>query len=168
MTTRRTACHNVAMAEQSPGLIYESVVPFENARIGAAAIYCSDGRFGEQCDDFLHNGLGLPRYDRLAVPGGAACLAGHFRTHREESAVTALLEFLIDAHGLRHVVLITHQDCAFYTELLAVSAIRLVERQCEDLAKATRCVRELRAGLRVDAFFAHRDAGLVSFESIGG
>ena len=28
--------------------------------------------------------LGLPRYDRLAVPGGAACLAGYFATYREE------------------------------------------------------------------------------------
>ena len=35
----------------------------------AAAVYCSDGRFGEHVDDFLHNALKLPRYDRLAVPG---------------------------------------------------------------------------------------------------
>ena len=45
---------------------------FDENRIRAAALYCSDGRFGEQIDDFLHNGLKLPRCDRLVVPGGAA------------------------------------------------------------------------------------------------
>ena len=58
--------------------VYKSSAPFDESRIRAAAVYCSDGRFGEQFDDFLHNGLKLPRCDRLAVPGGAASLAGHF------------------------------------------------------------------------------------------
>ena len=34
--------------------------------------YCSDGRWGEAFDEFCHAGLGLPRYDRFAVPGGPA------------------------------------------------------------------------------------------------
>ena len=60
--------------------IYESPTPYEQTRIHAAAIYCSDGRVGEQIDDFLHKGLGLPRYDRLAIPGGPACLSGSLAT----------------------------------------------------------------------------------------
>lgn len=48
---------------------FESSVGFDSNRIRAAAVYCSDGRFGEQFDDLLHNKLPLPRYDRLAVPG---------------------------------------------------------------------------------------------------
>ena len=51
----------------TPG--FESSLRFDENRIHAAAIYCSDGRYGEQFDDFLHSGLKLPRYDRLAVPG---------------------------------------------------------------------------------------------------
>ncbi|HEU4752026.1 MAG TPA: hypothetical protein VFU47_02880, partial [Armatimonadota bacterium] len=43
-------------------------------RIGALAIYCSDGRWGEAFDEFCHRGLGLPRYDRFAVPGGPVWL----------------------------------------------------------------------------------------------
>ena len=50
---------------------YESPAPYEPELIQAAAVYCSDGRFGKQVDDLLHHELGLPRYDRLAVPGGA-------------------------------------------------------------------------------------------------
>ena len=45
--------------------LHDSAVPFDSSRIGAAAVYCSDGRFGEQCDDFVHHALQLPRYDRL-------------------------------------------------------------------------------------------------------
>ena len=88
---------NVNTPDDSP--VYQSSVRFDENRIRAAAIYCSDGRFGEQCDDFLHNALQLPRYDRLAVPGGAACLAGHFLAHREEDALVEQLRFLIRAMG---------------------------------------------------------------------
>ena len=64
---------NVTLASVPP--VFVSQTPFDHQRIGAAAVYCSDGRYGEQMDEFLHQGLGLPRYDRVAVPGGAACLA---------------------------------------------------------------------------------------------
>ena len=62
--------------EKSP--VFGSSEQFDENRVGAAAVYCSDGRYGEHFDGFLHNALKLPRYDRLALPGGAACLAGHF------------------------------------------------------------------------------------------
>ena len=38
-----------------------SSLAFDGARIHAASIYCSDGRVGEQIDEFLHEGLHLPR-----------------------------------------------------------------------------------------------------------
>src|SRR4051794_30188029 len=66
---------------------YTSRLPFDARRVGAAAVYCSDGRFGEQMDEFLHDGLGLPRYDRVAVPGGAACIAGHTKAIWEEGSM---------------------------------------------------------------------------------
>src|ERR1043166_4023278 len=93
---------------------FVSAHPFESQRIGAAAVYWSDGRYGEHMDDFLHNCLGLPRYDRVAVPGGAACLAGHMLAMRERSALERQLRFLIEAHALTRVVMIAHQDCGFY------------------------------------------------------
>src|SRR4029078_11038783 len=87
-------------------LPYISAVPFEHERIGAAAVYCSDGRYGDQMDEFLHECLGLPRYDRVAVPGGAACLAGHLLAMRERSALDRQLKFLVEGHALTRVVLI--------------------------------------------------------------
>ena len=76
--------------------VYDSPIPFDSRRIQAAAVYCSDGRLGEQVDDLLQHALQLPRYDRLAVPGGAACLAGHFSTYREEEGVIEQLRFLVE------------------------------------------------------------------------
>ena len=56
---------------------------------------------GEQMDDFLHNCPGLPHYDRVAIPGGAACLAGHMLAMQERWGDGSWqLKFLIEAHGL--------------------------------------------------------------------
>src|ERR671919_1438262 len=101
-----------------PPTAYESRLPYDRNRIRAAAIYCSDGRIGDHFDDFLQTGLSLPRYDRIALPGGPACLAGHPQAHLEEQGVIDELNFLVEVHKLRRVVLIAHQGCAFYSTRL--------------------------------------------------
>ncbi len=106
-------------------------------------MHCGDGRFGEHIDDFLHNVLGLPTYDRLAVPGGAACLAGHFATYREEEALAEQLRFLI-----------AHEGCAYYGERLHISPLQLHATQLSDLEKAVVRVRSLGNHLAVNPFFA--------------
>ncbi len=146
--------------------LFASDLPFEQARGGAVAVYCSDGRFGEQFYDFLYSGLGLPRYDRLAVPGGAASLAGHFAAYREGDTLASQLEFLVSVHGLRRVILIAHEGCAFYTERLGISPIDLVKKQHEDLFKAAERVRGLHRELVVEAYFARFDDGHVCFERV--
>ena len=145
---------------------FESSVPFDARRVQAAAVYCSDGRWGEQVDDLLHNVLHLPRYDRLAVPGGAACLAGHFATYREEEGVLAQLRFLVSVHRLEQLVLIAHEECAFYTERLHVSPLQLESRQREDMQKAIRRVRGFGGHLRVRGFLAQQRGGRVRFEPV--
>jgi hypothetical protein len=145
---------------------FESAHRFEEARIRAAAIYCSDGRYGEQFDDFLHRGLGLPRYDRIGVPGGAACLAGHFAAYREEEAVLEQLRFLMRVHGIERLVLIAHEGCAFYTEWLSISPLTLREQQRGDLIKAARRLERFGRGLRVETWFAHRQGDRILFQPV--
>jgi hypothetical protein len=146
---------------------FESTVRFDPIRIRAAAVYCSDGRLGDQFDELMHRALELPRYDRLAVPGGAACLASHFATYREEEGVLAQLRFLIHVHGLERVVLIAHEDCAFYTQRLQVSALQLESQQREDMKKAVGRVRLIGPNLLVQAFFARKSCdGAVQFELV--
>lgn len=145
---------------------YPSPIPFDSNRIRAAAVYCSDGRFGEQIDNLLHDRLQLPRYDRLAVPGGAACLAGHFNAYREEEGVAQQLRFLIGVHQVRRVILIAHQDCAYYTEWLRIAPLQLEARQREDLTKAIRHVKRIGSDVEVLAYFARRQWESVTFEKV--
>lgn len=149
-----------------PGRRWRSAVPFERARIGAVAIYCSDGRWGEQFDDFVQNRLGLPRYDRLAVPGGAACLAGHRGAHGQEAAAIDQVRFLVEVHGLTRAVLIAHQQCAFYLRRLGVRDDDLRARQEEDLRRAARRIRELDPRLGAEAWLAVLDGQAVAFEPV--
>ena len=107
---------------------FTSSVPFVHERVGAAAIYCSDGRYGEQMDEFLHTCLGLPHYDRVAIPGGAACLAGHMLAMRERSALDRQLKFLVEGHGLSRVVMIAHQDCVFYKANVHPSKLKRLKK----------------------------------------
>ncbi|MGQ0637209.1 MAG: carbonic anhydrase [Planctomycetaceae bacterium] len=145
---------------------FESPLAFDPNRIGAAAVYCSDGRFGEHLDDFLHRELRLPRYDRLAVPGGAACLAGHFNTYREEEGVVSQLRFLLEVHRIERLVLIAHDDCGYYTEWLKISPLQLETRQREDMLKAIRRVQRFGFPLDVSAYFARLRRNRVQFEQV--
>lgn len=132
----------------------------------AVAVYCSDGRFGEQVDDLLQQGLSLPRYDRLAVPGGPACLADHFATYRDAEVMLSNLRFLVEAHELQRVVLIAHEGCAFYTHRLKIPPMQLHQQQQEDMAKAVEKTRGLAHRITVDAYYAHRRGDGVVFEAL--
>jgi hypothetical protein len=155
------------MNVQEEGVVYESSGRFDANRIGAAAVYCSDGRFGEHFDEFLHRCLKLPRYDRLAVPGGAACLAGHFLAFREEEGLAEQLRFLVKVHRLERLVLVAHQDCAYYTERLHLTGLQLETQQREDMQTAIQRIRSFGTGLTIEAFFARKSAdGTIRFESL--
>ena len=145
---------------------YESPVRYETARIHAAALYCSDGRVGEHFDDFLHNGLSLPRYDRVSLPGGPACLAGHPQAHLEEHGVVDELKFLVEVHGLKRVVLIAHQGCAFYATRLELKEPRLELVQRADLVRAAALVHHVTGLDAIEAFFARLLDGRVCFEKV--
>ena len=152
--------HGVRAAQAT----FVSDVPFESERIGAAAIYCSDGRFGDQIDEFLHRGLGFPRYDRVAVPGGPASLADHMVAMRERAALERQVKFLIEAHELRRVVLIAHQDCAFYRLVRLRGSLE--QQQVDDLARAEDRIRSFAPGVAVESYFALKMAGRVWFEPV--
>jgi hypothetical protein len=145
---------------------YESRIKYEHARIHAAALYCSDGRLGEHFDDFLQNGLDLPRYDRVSLPGGPACLAGHPQAHLEEQGVVDELKFLVEVHKLRRVVLISHQGCAFYATRLELSEPRLELMQKADLVRAAAFVHRVTGLDAIEGYFARFVEGRVRFESV--
>lgn len=158
-------------------MAYQSSVRYDPNRIGAAALYCSDGRVGEAFDDFLQNGLDLPRYDRICVPGGPAFLAG--RPHASmisDAAVDEMnmlegfvdeLNFLVQAHELNRIILIAHQGCAYYSKQLQLEEPFLEMEQWNDLAKAAAFVRNVTGLGEVQCFFARLTAkGWFVFEGV--
>src|SRR5690349_6772320 len=142
---------------------FVSSVKFDGARIHAASIYCSDGRAGEQIDEFLHQGLHLPRYDRLAMPGGPACYSGGLW---EGHSAERQLDFLCRVHGLERIVLIAHQGCAFYSDWLKVPEAELELRQREDVLKAVARIRQAHPTLRIESYFLRRSEAQMWFDPI--
>jgi hypothetical protein len=152
--------------EVKPSPSYESRLPYERKRIHAAAIYCSDGRIGEHFDDFLQAGLGLPRYDRVALPGGPACMAGHPQAHLEEKGVIDELHFLVEAHALKRIVLIAHEGCAFYAQRLELADRRMELVQKADLVRAAATVHRVTGLEAVEAYYARLIDDRVRFERV--
>lgn len=146
--------------------MFESRTPYESERIHAAAVYCSDGRLGEQFDEFLTQGLKLPRYDRIAMPGGPAALAEHAATRLEHAAVADELKFLVEVHGLDRIVLIQHQNCAFYTRRLNLSPPDAERQQRHDLKRARDFAREVTGVERIEACFARLVDRRIHFEML--
>jgi hypothetical protein len=145
---------------------YTSSIKFDADRIRAAAIYCSDGRYGEQMDEFLHEGLQLPRYDRLAMPGGPACFSGSLHSFWEGQSAERQLDFLCRVHGLERLVLIAHAGCAFYLDWLKVRPEDLEKRQLEDLAKAVARTRHKQPNLAVSTHLARREGEKIWFDPV--
>ena len=145
---------------------FVSALPYEGARIYAAAVYCSDGRIGDHVDDFLHNGLGLPRYDRVACPGGPVALSGRFQAFWDARGVEEQLRFLAQVHDVKTVVLIAHAGCAYYLKRMSIAPERVAAEQREDLVKATATVSRLMPGADVRRYLATMNGTEIRFDAV--
>lgn len=150
-----------------PEDVFRSSQSWNPERIRALAIYCSDGRWGEAFDEFCHESLALPRYDRFAVPGGPvwltlrdARLLGPYGAAREH------LHFLVEAHSLERIVLITHYGCAYYGDLLGGDPEACLPAQEEDLRTGAVTLRTWFTGIQVDGFVAMRSGPEVWFQPV--
>ena len=147
--------------------IFTSSRPFEAERVHAAAIYCSDGRYGDQVDEFLHRHLALPNYDRLTVPGGPAWLG--FRSSASISQyglVRDQLDFLVQVHALRRVILIAHYGCAYYARRHVGDADSLIPVQIQDLRDAASTLTSWYTTLTVETYLARAEGQVVLFQAL--
>src|SRR4029077_4901239 len=108
----------VDLGPELPMAVFTSMEVWNPERIGAVALYCSDGRWGEAFDEFCQKHLGIPRYDRWAVPGGPAWLLPTGEQTGFLQAAKLQVEFLVNVHNLERIVLITHYGCAYYGQQL--------------------------------------------------
>src|SRR5947207_862698 len=82
--------------------------PYRRERPQVLVVACSDGRLQTAVDEYLSSGLGIVQYDRLFLPGGPGALATSGSEYTRSERHQREFQFLIDAHGIRRVVLIFH------------------------------------------------------------
>jgi hypothetical protein len=144
--------------------VFTSIEVWQPQRIGALAIYCSDGRWGEAFDDFCHKHLHIPRYDRMALAGGPACFAPYDSTSKVLcEAALEQLAFLVKAHELERIVLITHYGCAAYAERLRRPPDECLPAQLEDLRAVTGALRGWFPHVEVESYLAMRQSSVFTF-----
>lgn len=139
---------------------------YETGHPKALAIYCSDGRFTNAVEELLHH-LGHARLDTLTMPGGPALLNPWTASILDADQVNRASQFLIKAHSIDHVVLLSHEGCGYYRQKLPgrpTADIR--QSQVDDLRVAARAVRAARSSMRVELYHAIPHGGRVRFEPI--
>jgi hypothetical protein len=142
--------------------------PWNPQRIRALAMYCSDGRWGDAFDEFCHDRLWIPRYDRFAVPGGPAWLTEDHAASGSilSQAAWEQLGLLVRVHELQRIVLMAHYGCAFYRERLGRDAEGCVPVQVEDLERAGDAVKTRFPQICVETFMAMREDERLAFHRI--
>lgn len=113
------------------------------------AVYCSDGRFAPATDEFVRHTQGEGLYDRFVVPGGAAWLCLDIHTVWEHELARRHLSFLVEAHQIRRVILVAHQQCGFYERHYRSPE----QKQMADLHVAPRILLERHSGILVEAYY---------------
>src|SRR5882757_8682881 len=83
------------LSHRLPMAAYHATERWHPERIGALALYCSDGRWGEAFDEFCHRHLQIPRYDRWAMPGGPAWLSTSDESTAFYQAARVQLDFMV-------------------------------------------------------------------------
>jgi hypothetical protein len=147
--------------------VFTSTSLFEPERVHAVAVYCSDGRYGDHIDEFLHHHLQLPNYDRLAIAGGPAWLSYRGSASLiQHGMLREQLDFLVSAHGLRRAVLIAHYGCAYYLHRHAGDADTVLPHQIEDLHEAALALSNWHPTLKVERYLARARQGHVQFEEV--
>jgi hypothetical protein len=157
---------SIALGPNLPMAVFSSARRWNPERIGALALYCSDGRWGEAFDEFCQRHLQIPRYDRWAVPGGPAWLAPSNEEAGFVQTARGQLDFLVQVHELERIVVITHYGCAYYGRRLGQGPEECLTAQIEDAHRALATLREWYPEMRLEAYLAMRSESNLSFHEL--
>lgn len=138
---------------------------------GTLVVCCSDHKFQAGIQEFLSQGLRIENYDLLAIPGGPQCLTLVEYLPKFSWAGWRWTRFLVEAHELKRLILIAHQDCGWYSELPLHlhDSSEPRKRQEQDLRRVAMAVAKEFEHLNVESYYALCDsAGRVSVEAMAG
>lgn len=139
---------------------YQPTSKVNHSHTDLLVVHCSDHRFQAGFYEFLNLGLDLnENYDLLVLPGGPQCLTLVEYLPKFSWAGWKWFRFLVEAHELKRMILIAHQDCGWYKELPfhlhASSEPRL--RQEEDLRRVRQALSKDFPELAVELYYAGWD-----------
>jgi len=144
--------------------------PTENwvgPQVDTLAVFCSDGRFKQMTDHFLKDGVKAPNCDLFAVPGGPGWLTVDMFNYNECDVATRWIRELIEKHGLKRVLLIAHEDCAFYKDKYKdLSPADIQKRQLAELHLAQERVEQLGHKVQVELYYADIVDDHVTFKRV--
>lgn len=140
---------------------YVSTSKIDRTLTDVLVVHCSSSRFQAGLHDFLNQGLNLrSNYDLLVIPGGPQSLTLVEYLPKFSWAGWKWFRFLVEAHDLKRLILIAHEDCGWYKELPlhlhTVSDPR--QRQEEDLRRAKAKLSKEFPHLRVELYYAAWDS----------
>jgi hypothetical protein len=136
---------------------YQVDSKLQSAVPAALVVHCGDHRFQAAFQEFLNRHLGLAgNYDLLVIPGGPQSLTLVEYLPKFSWATWRWFRFFVENHEISRLILIQHQDCAWYKTLPLHlhSASEPRQRQEEDLRKLGQALRKDFPQLKVELYFA--------------
>jgi len=124
--------------------------PFDEQKPSTLAICCSDGRYIRAIEQFLFT-QGVDSHDLLCLPGGPARICHECASIFEVSVAMEGIDYLVEAHQTRTVLLVAHADCGFYKKRFGEC---VEDRQKTDLKRARERILERHSGLKVAGYLA--------------
>ncbi len=154
------------MISETQLIHFVSNVPVFQGEVKTLVIHCSQHNFQPQIDDFVRNGLGKESFDRIAVPGGPQFLLGIYYLPKFMWTGNKWAQFLVEKHGLEEAIVIAHEDCGWYKEMIVPASATpkmLKTKATSDLEKAIYTVEKI-CRVHASAFYAQiNEKGLIEF-----
>jgi hypothetical protein len=140
---------------------YELTSRIQRSETDVLAIHCGDYRFQAAFYEFLNQALGFNgNYDLLVIPGGPLSLTLVEYLPKFSWSSWKWFRFFVERQGIRRVILIQHQDCAWHKTmpLHLHAATELRDRQEQDLERVAKALSKEFPDLAVEPFYASWDS----------
>ena len=139
---------------------------FDAAHPEALAVYCSDGRLTLAVEDLCED-LGHERFDTVTLPGGPALLVPAPADLSEVHVFSRATRFLIEGHGIKHVILLAHEGCGFYRSRCGSLADAAIHKmQLAHLLAAREVLLRQHPDLAVACYYARNEGGVITFDEV--
>ena len=149
------------MSCQSPDIKTTKTFVFDDKISSIAGIFCSDERFVDASMSFLKDILKLKGFDLIVTAGGPAFISADIAVLMDN------IKLLKEAHDLKRLILISHEDCRYYAKKYTnVDGGKVIMHQHKDLLDAKQKLNQLFPDIMVESYFARINGEEIIFEQL--